>query len=606
MNPKWGRDLALPPGFRPALFLCGAALLYAQTTNEITTHDATPTFSTGVNLVLVPVVVRDAKGRAIGTLHKEDFQLYDKGKLQIISKFSVETPGSPPIARDTTVETDAEGRAKPNPDGSQKAAIATRFVAWLFDDMHTSPSDLIQTRLAADRRLSEPLEPGTRAAIFTTSGRTTLDFTDDRDALHQALLRIQPSPTLVGGGLKDCPDIGLYQADLIVNKNDPTALQLAESQYLTCHPPSQSFQLAAMANPRLTWDLWVLQQMQQAEPVVRSYATRVLATNDRDTRLALTVLNDLIRRMVLLPGSRTIVLASSGFLLTDDYRSEEADLMDRAIRANVTINALDARGLYVIVPRGDAGTASSPLGTFAMTVAAQRGLEMQFATAGALATGDVMAELADATGGVFFHNNNDLVEGFKRVAAQPEFIYVLGFSPQNLKLDGSYHALKVSLTKNPSGYQLQARRGYFVRRHATDPAELAKQEIEEAVFSRDEINDLPVDLHTQFFKTGAANAKLSILARVDIRHLHFRKAEGRNLNTLTVLGSVFDRNGNYVTGNQKTIDISLTDQRLESMANGVTVKSTVDVAAGSYVVRLVVRDSEGQLMSALNGIVDIP
>jgi VWFA-related protein len=600
--------------------VCGAgvfacALLYAQapagqTSNEITTHESAPTFTSGVNLVLVPVVVRDGKGRAIGTLHKEDFQLFDKGKLQIISKFSVETPGSPPVTRGTAVETDAAGGAvEANGKDENKppvSPVATRFVAWLFDDVHTPPSDLIQARLAADRRLSEPLEPGTRAGIFTTSGRTTLDFTDDRDALHQALLRIQPSPTLVGNGRKDCPDIGMYEADLIANKNDPAALQVAESEYLTCHPPSQSFQLAAMANPKLSYDQWVLQQMQQAEPIVRGYATRVLATNDRDTRLALTVLNDLVRRMARLPGGRTIVLASSGFLLTDDYRTEEADFMDRAIRANVTINALDARGLYVIVPGGDASTPSSVSASFGMNVDAQRGIKMQFATTGALAMGDVMGELADATGGVFFHNNNDLAEGFKRVAAQPEFIYVLGFSPQNLKLDGSFHALKVTLSKGTSGYQLQARRGYFVRRQATDPAELAKQEIEEAVFSRDEINNLPVEMHTQFFKTSAANAKLSILARVDIRHLRFHKAEGRNLNTLTVMGSVFDRNGNYVTGNQKTIDISLTDQRLESISNGVTVKSTVDVAAGSYVIRLVVRDSEGQLMSALNGVVDIP
>jgi hypothetical protein len=149
--------------------------------------------------------------------------------------------------------------------------------------------------------------------------------------------------------------------------------------------------------------------------------------------------------------------------------------------------------------------------------------------ASALGNADVMGELADATGGTFFHNNNDLAEGFKQVAAQPEFIYVLGFSPQSLKLDGSFHALKVSFTKNPSGYQLQARRSYFVRQHATDPAEQAKQDMEEAFFSRDEIGDLPVELHTQFFKTGTSEAKLSILARVDVKHLRYRKADGRNI-----------------------------------------------------------------------------
>jgi len=219
----------------------------------------------------------------------------------------------------------------------------------------------------------------------------------------------------------------------------------------------------------------------------------------------------------------------------------------------------------------------------------------------------VMAELASATGGTFFHNNNDLAEGFRRIAAQPEFIYLLGFSPQNLKLDGSYHALKVTLAKSLAGYQLQARRGYFVQRHAVDPAEQAKQEVEEAFFSRDEIHDLPVELHTQFFKTGEYKARLSILARVDAKHLRYRKADGRNNDTLTVVGGVFDRNGNYVSGTQKVVEMRLKDQTLETMPeSGVTVRSTVDIASGSYVVRLVVRDSEGQLMSAQNSLVEIP
>jgi VWFA-related protein len=528
--------------------------------------------------------VRDSKGRAIGTLQKEDFQLFDKGKLQIISKFSVETPAAPLTLPDTSTETDARGNAKPNDSsaGSPKTtAIATRFVAWLFDDLHISFGDLVRVRTAAEQKL-QALEPGTRAAIFTTSGRTTLDFTDDRDMLHQALLQIRPSPTITAG-TPDCPDIEYYQADLIFNRNDQQALGIAEAEYVACNPPPPTVTPA--------------QAMAQSESIVRGYASRTLNIGDRDASLSLDILKTLVRRMTTLPGSRSIVLVSPGFFLTDDHRLDENDVVDRAIRANVTINALDARGLYAVIYGGDV---SKP----APVVASNQ--KNQILADAVLANEDVMGDLSAATGGTFFHNNNDVGEGLKQVAAQPEFIYVLGFSPQNLKLDGSYHVLKVTLAKNVSGDQLQGRRGYFVPRHAADPAELAKQEMDEAFFSRNEIGDLPVELHTQFFKTGAASAKLSLLARVDIRQLRFRKADGRNLNTLTVLGGVFDRNGNYVTASRKTIDISLTDQRLESMANGVTVKSTLDVAAGSYVVRLVVRDSEGQLMSALNGVVDIP
>ena len=169
-------------------------------------------------------------------------------------------------------------------------------------------------------------------------------------------------------------------------------------------------------------------------------------------------------------------------------------------------------------------------------------VKMQYQIESATSDADVMAEFASATGGTLIQNSNDYFGGFKRIAAQPEYIYVLGFAPQNLKLDGSYRTLKVTL-KNGAGLQVQARRGYFVRKGSQDAADQAKEEIKEAFFSRDEVRDLPVELHTQFFKTGEYNARLSILARVNIKHLRYRKADGRNNDTLTLVGGVFDRDG---------------------------------------------------------------
>ena len=72
------------------------------------------------------------------------------------------------------------------------------------------------------------------------------------------------------------------------------------------------------------------------------------------------------------------------------------------------------------------------------------------------------------TGGRFFENSNDLQGAYERLASAPEYIYVLGFEPQNLKLDGKYHSLKVTL-RSAKGIVLEARRGYYAPRSLTDP-----------------------------------------------------------------------------------------------------------------------------------------
>ena len=70
-----------------------------------------------------------------------------------------------------------------------------------------------------------------------------------------------------------------------------------------------------------------------------------------------------------------------------------------------------------------------------------------------------MAELADGTGGTYFHNSNSLEEGFRNLMSGPSSLYLLAFSPADMKSNGAYHALRVKVSQNR--LKVQARRGYF-------------------------------------------------------------------------------------------------------------------------------------------------
>ncbi len=549
---------------------------------EVATKDATATFSSKVNLVMVPVVVRDKLGHAVGTLKKEDFLLFDRGKPQTITRFQIEKEAD--RIKPVLIASDDAEVPKPEggelPPGAKSAVIPSRFIAYVFDDLHLQISDMMQARNAARQHLAENLRPDERVAIYTTSGKVMLDFTDDLGKIGETMLKITPN---VNNSVHDCPPMTYYQADQIQNYNDSMALQVAIADTMACAymDPSQ----AAMAKA-------------QAQAAV----SRALAIGEQDSRTALLVLKDIARRMSATPGERMMVLVSGGFHVTEFERREEMDMIDRAIRSNVMVSSLDARGLYTSIPGGDASTSTfnrsqSPQATINRTSLER--LEQMAST-------DVLAELADGTGGILFQNNNDLREGFRRTTQPPEFIYMLGFSPQNLKLDGAYHTLKVSFTLK-NGNTLVARRGYYAPRHEADEAELAHEEIREALFSREEMQDIPIQVQTQFFKSDDQKVKLAVLARIDLKSLRFRKDQGRNWDDLVIVAGVFDRNGNLVTAIQKTIEMRLKDETFEMRLNaGITVKSSLDISPGNYVVRVVLRDHEGKMMTARNRVVEIP
>jgi VWFA-related protein len=553
----------------------------SDATSEVNTHASVP-FESHVNLVPVRVVVHDSNGKVVTNLTKEDFRLFQDRRPQTISHFSVETPGS---AEKQVVRGEAAGEPTDQPKVSAPGTLAmpSRFVALLFDDVHLNLQDLMQVRLAALKYLDGSVESSERVAIFTTSGQNQVDFTDDRAKIRAMITELMPR--FIGVDPSDtgqCPQMNYYEADLITNKNDQQAIAAATQDAIACSA-SNSPNAASLAAAHVT-----------------STALAVLTFGDINTKFALRRLLEVVRRVSALPGQRSIVLVSPGFL-TSTQEYELSDVIDRATRANVFINALDARGLYTIDPLGDI---SQPKRYSSTSIAAGLGLSYQIT--GAAHQSEVLAELADSTGGFYFSNNNDLGAGFRMTAASPAVTYLLAFTPEALKFDGKFHQIKVTLATKEK-YTIQARHGFFAPKHGQTPEETAKQDIEEAVFSQEEQQGVPIELQLQYFKSDAVDAKLSVLTRVDVTHVRFEKTEGRNRDELTVVAALFDRNGNFITGNQEVVDLHLKDTTLEKLAHtGMTVKMGFDVKPGGYIVRLVVRDSKAAVLSSKNGVIEIP
>jgi VWFA-related protein len=544
---------------------------------EVSSRDTAVTFKVRVNLVLLRVVVRDASGNVVTSLKKEDFQLFDNRKPQTISSFSIETPESHAVVPTTTAT--GEPPAPGEPPASPRSVLPQRFVAVVFDDTDMLLEDVATVRDAASR-LFGSLALSDRVGMYTTSGQLTQEFTADHARLKDSLLGIVPHPLAGRSGFHDCPDLSYYQADQIVNFHESQELAVATEETVQCAFNGNEGQKAA------------------AQSMAEAMAQSVASAGDTQTEFVYRHLEDIMRRLSAMPGQRVMVFVSPGFVVTAQTRAA-GDLIDRANHANIVINTLDARGLYTPDLLGDIG--SPPVDTLRTA-----GFKASYRIQAQFAQSEILGDLADGTGGTYFHNRNDLDVGLQRAVAAPPLSYVLGFSPQNLKVDGHYHTLKVSLAGKQK-FTLQARHGYYAPRTVKDPAEAAKQEIQEAIFSQEEIHDVPIDLQTQFFKTDQTQARLAVLTHVDVKGIHFRKAEGRSRDDLTFATAIFDENGNYVTGGEKIVEMRLLDPTLNRLNHsGFTIKSSFDIKPGTYLVRLVVRDAEGSQMAARNGAVVIP
>ena len=427
-----------------------------------------PGFQVNVTRILVPVVVRDHQGRVVTDLKKEDFQVFDNDKLHAISGFSVEM-------RRTAQNGAENGVAAPPLSPAPPSSIPPgRSIVFLFDDIHLSAENLMQARIAATKVLANALSPADEAAVVSLSGKTNSGLTRDKAKLQEAIAALRPHGMLQSEGF-DCPKIDYYQADLIENKRDSEATADAVRQVFNCSP-----------------GLDIKYNYNEAQSMAAGAARRALTLGHQDIQFTYASIAEFVRRVSTLPGQRMLVLVSPGFLpIEQEARDFESHIMDMAAQSNVTISALDARGLYTTELNANE---RSPGFSTVLGNGGSVQLQSGYRRESAILAEDAMSELANGTGGTFIHNSNDLDAGFRALTEPPECIYLLELTPENTKPDGTYHRLKVKLDRG--GVELQARRGYSLLQPLSPATDLAMHgdEVRLDLVVRDKRNRPVLDL----------------------------------------------------------------------------------------------------------------
>ena len=492
-----------------------------------------PTVRVRVNLVEVPVVVRDRSGHAVGNLTRENFQLFDNHKLQDIAQFNVERFSPPDSAAPRST---VPGFIPP-----------VRFTVLLFDDIHLTDATLPTIRAAALRRFANGLAPAERVAIFTATGKVTLDFTDNPAKLIDAINRLQFIPPR-SAALDECTVITFEEANRIINQHDESLLSAKASE----------IQAACFIKER-----------REAVLMALSQSERSLNMGDANTRQLLSAITVALGRLSTAPGQRNLVVLSPGLFISD-VKHTEFKVIDLAVRNRIVISALDVRGVLT-----DDDTREEV---------------------------DPLAELTDGTGGTLYHNRNDLDEGLRRLSVIPEYVYTLAFSPVDMKFNGFYHNLTVKLVAAPQ-LSIAWRRGYFAPQQPSDSSQSEKDDVSSALYSSNASVGLPIEMRSQIVKGNDPTGKLTVSAIVDLQDLPHRELNGRRVNSLRIVAAVFDRNGAYLGAFDQTIGVRWTDKT----ARPYTAASYDFILdPGDYLVRLVIRDTVSQQLFSQSSTVQIP
>ncbi len=464
-----------------------------------------PVFRTETRLIIETVTVRDREGRAIEGLTAKDFVITEDGEPQEIAFVEFQrlavAPNALP-APNAPLAPNLSGVISSTGPGDIRYRDK-RLVVLYFDMTAMGPAEQMRAFAAAQKFLGT-MDDSVLVAIMVFEGgavRVKTDFTSNRAVIAEQILRLIYGDDLDGDGLPDTPESG-------------TAFGQDDYEFNVFNTDRQ------------------LSALQTAMAMLRP-----------------------------LPERKSLVYFSSGLRLNGtDNNAQLRATTNAALRANVSIHAIDARGLVAQAPLGDASR-PSPGGMQMFTGQGAMTLSGNFQR-----SQDSLYALSKDTGGNPMFDYNDLTLGITRAVESMTSYYIIGYYSTHPAADGRFRRVRVSLA-NGMDADVQFRSGYFAdKTWAKLSAADRERQLEEALMLENPVTDITIAMELNYFQLNRAEYFVPVGVKIPGSELVLAKRGGAARTVIDFIGEVKDDYGITIQNVRDKLDIRLSADTASQLA----------------------------------------
>jgi len=563
----------------------------AQKTQSPADNSATdasrPALRVVQQMVQVDIIAKDRDGKPVQNLKQSDFTVYDNGRKQDVSFFSMETDKTRNLPRPQLAPGTYSNLIE------QKQVVPGNLTILLLDFLNTKHSDIAFAKDKVIKLLSD-MKPDDRVAVYVLSGRLYVlhDFTSDMTALTQSVKKYDTvdSADVANSQFKSTYSQSFnFATDQFFNQ---ASQDLSDSANVDrAFATTNVFEIIAQHMMRLpgrknlVWVSGSFPISMNLDKMGNSYKDAYETPSTPFESNAAYKMFD--------GGPQTTDMQNTGGLYMYDRRSFD-DMLTRATRslasANIALYPVDPRGLI-----GNNGADPDYSGGAAV------GRQM-FQQAGALydvaPNIDTMNQLAGQTGGLAFYNNNDIGGEVRKAIEDSRVSYMLAFYPSVDDGKGKYHNIKVRV--NRPGVELRYRTGYTPKPLNFTGVIDNTAILREAVGSPLDATGLGMTVHATSVH-GAATPTVALRINLEENDVSFKFDDERNTGLIEVMLVQYDTEGNQIWGETSKVKMRLVkDTYAKVRKEGLQFGRNLPLKPGAVELKVIACDDKSSAIGSVS------